>query len=117
VTELRIGDQLIRLDREATTSAYSQIKESMTDWCGCVECRNFATQRDTLFTQGFKAFLADLGIDYRKEADVSPVGVIQDGSMPYSESNWRPSTRRASSKIIHLWTATRGRVLQSVLCS
>ena len=41
-------------------------------------------QRDTLFTQGVKAFLADLGIDYQKEADVSPVGVIQDGSMPYS---------------------------------
>lgn len=83
MTELRIGDQLIRFDREATASAYSQIKENMTDQCGCVECRNFAAQRNTIFTQGFKSFLTDLGIDYRKEAEACPEGALQDGFLPY----------------------------------
>jgi len=83
VTELRIGDQLIRFDCEATIAAYSQFQECMTDRCGCVECRNFAPQRDTIFTQGFKAFLTDLGIDYRKEAEACPEGALQDGFLRY----------------------------------
>ena len=40
-------------------------------------------QRDTVFTQGFKAFVADLGIDYRKEAEACPEDVIQDGFLPF----------------------------------
>ena len=83
MAELRIGDQLIRYDREATVAAYLEVKEGLTARCGCAECRNFATQRDTLFSQGFLAFLADLGIDYLKEAEACPEGVIQDGSLPY----------------------------------
>jgi hypothetical protein len=63
--ELRLGDQLIRYDHEATVAAYSAAPSS--DRCGCVHCRNFAAQRDTVFPPEFRALLTLLGIDPNKE--------------------------------------------------
>jgi hypothetical protein len=38
--------------------------------CGCVHCRNFAAQRDTVYPPKFRALLTLIGIDPNKEGEV-----------------------------------------------
>jgi len=68
--ELRLGDQLVRFDREATAAAYDKLPSGDADRCKCVYCRNFAAQRATVYPQAFRAFLHQLGIDPQKEGEV-----------------------------------------------
>lgn len=68
--ELCLGDQMIRYDREATLAAYGAMASSGADRCGCVHCRNFAAQRDTVYPPEFRALLTQLGIDPNKEGEV-----------------------------------------------
>jgi hypothetical protein len=68
--ELRLGDQLVRYDREATVAAYMAVASGHADRCNCVYCRNFATQRATIYPQGFRVLLDQLGIDPNKEGEV-----------------------------------------------
>jgi hypothetical protein len=69
VTELRIGDQLIRFDREATIAAYSAVTQGWADRCTCSGCRNFARQRDRVYPIEFRNLLNTLGIDPAKEGE------------------------------------------------
>jgi len=82
--QLRLGDQLIRYDREATASAYRLVSSGCTDRCQCNACRNFALQRETAYPPEFRAILDQLGIDPEKEDDVHEIGVVVDGMCPYS---------------------------------
>ena len=75
--ELRLGDQLARYDREATVRAYMALPSGGADRCSCVYCRNFAAQRATVYPQGFRALLEQLGIDPSKE------GEVYDGTGPF----------------------------------
>jgi hypothetical protein len=74
MTELRIGDQLIRFDRETTISAYSQIQQGGADRCDCSGCRNFALQRNSIYSIDFRDLLNTLGIDWTKEGEAVHYG-------------------------------------------
>ena len=74
MTELRIGDQLIRFDREATVAAYSQVPQGDANRCPCSGCRNFALLRDKAYPDDFQAFLTTLGIDVNKEGEAFSYG-------------------------------------------
>jgi hypothetical protein len=77
--ELRLGDQIVRNDREATVAAYIALPTGGADRCGCVHCRNFAVQRDDVYPQAFRALLDNLGIDPSKEGEVyDKVGPFDD---------------------------------------
>jgi hypothetical protein len=45
LTEMRIGDQTIRYDREATVAAYGGLAHGFAEECGSIFCQNFAAQR------------------------------------------------------------------------
>jgi hypothetical protein len=68
--ELRLGDQLVRYDRDATVAAYQAFPSGYVNRCNCVTCRNFAAQRATVYPKAFLAFLDQLGIDPNKEGEV-----------------------------------------------
>jgi hypothetical protein len=68
--ELRLGDQVIRYDREATVAAYKAIPSGDADRCGCLSCRNFAAQRSTVYPPAFRMFLDQIGIDPNKEGEI-----------------------------------------------
>jgi hypothetical protein len=74
MTELRIGDQLIRYDREATIAAYSQVGQGGADRCSCSGCRNFALLRDKIYPDAFRELLDKLGIDPKKEGEAVHYG-------------------------------------------
>ena len=75
---------LVEIDPEATATAYALQVDSFSERCGCVGCRNFVAVRENVFSTEVRAFLATLGIDYRKEADASQLGPPQDDLYQYS---------------------------------
>jgi hypothetical protein len=74
MTELRIGDQLIRYDREATIAAYSQVEQGGAGRCSCSGCRNFARLRDKIYPDAFRELLDKLGISPKKEGEAVHYG-------------------------------------------
>jgi hypothetical protein len=72
--EFRIGDQLIRFDREATIIAYSEMRQGGADCCTCAGCRNFVLLRDKAYPDTFRSLLNQLGIDARKEGEAVHYG-------------------------------------------
>jgi hypothetical protein len=79
MTELQVGDQTIRFDREATITAYRTMVQGWAEDCGCVQCRNFAVQRDSIYPASFRSILEQLGIDERKEGEAFEYGPVGDG--------------------------------------
>lgn len=79
MTELRIGDQVIRYDREATAAIYRTIERGGPERCGCLFCRNFIAQRQLVYPPSFTALLNTLGIEGNKEIEVFECGPMSDG--------------------------------------
>jgi len=83
MTEMRIGDQTIRCDRDATAAVYGSLEHGYAEHCGCIFCKNFAAQRDLVYPASFKAVLERLGIDPSKEGEAFEYGPVADGCHLY----------------------------------
>jgi hypothetical protein len=81
MTDLRLGDQLIQYDRNATVAAYSNVESGSAQRCGCDVCRNFLAQPE-LYPQDFLSLLDQLGIDQKKEADLHAFGPLANNIQP-----------------------------------
>lgn len=63
-----MASQTIRFDREATIGLYREvILTPGADQCTCLSCKNFATQRNSAYSDEFLRLLQDLGADPLKE--------------------------------------------------
>jgi len=66
--ELRLDQQRILFDRDATVALYRQtITVPGANNCSCISCKNFAGQRGKTFPDQFLQFLKELGINPLKE--------------------------------------------------
>ena len=83
MTELRFGDQTVLYDRDATISAYQTMNGGWADECGCLFCKNFVAQRESVFPPSFLELLGLLGIDARKEGEAFMNGPVADGCHLY----------------------------------
>jgi hypothetical protein len=83
MTEMRVGDQTIRYDRDATAAAYRTLELGSAEECGCIFCENFSTQRNLVYPDSFRALLDQLGIDPNKEDEVFECGPVEDGCHLY----------------------------------
>jgi len=83
MTEMRIGDQTIRYDREATAAAYGTLEQGGAEACGCPFCKNFAVQRSLVYPASFKSLLERLGIEATKEYELHEYGPVEDGCRLY----------------------------------
>jgi hypothetical protein len=79
MTEMQIGDQTIRYDREATVAAYGNLEHGFAEECGCLFCKNFVIQRNLVYPPSFRVLLEQLGIDPNKEGEVFEYGPVKDG--------------------------------------
>jgi hypothetical protein len=77
--QIQLGDQIIQFDRERTRTAYAELEGGGAERCGCSYCRNFATQRSTVYPETFRLLLDQLGIDPEKEGEVYECGT--EGSL------------------------------------
>ena len=83
MTEIRIGDQTIRYDRDATAAVYGTLEHGDAERCGCLLCKNFAVQRNLVYPPSFRSLLEQLGIDPNKEGEVFEYGPVDDGCHLY----------------------------------
>jgi hypothetical protein len=83
MTEMRVGDQTVRHDREATAAAYGTIEHGGAETCGCTFCKNFLIQRNLAYPASFRRLLDQLGIDPNKEGEVFEYGPVEDGCYLY----------------------------------
>lgn len=83
MTQIRIGDQIVAHDRDATQLIYSKIERGDADECGCSYCRNFAAQRASAFPGSFRVLLEDLGIDPTKESEAYECGPTSNNKYQY----------------------------------
>jgi hypothetical protein len=87
MTEVTVGFQTIRYDREATAAAYRGVELGGADNCpvgdSCRDCKNFAAQRSSLYPAAFRALLEQLGVDPTKEEEVFTYGPERSGLIQY----------------------------------
>jgi hypothetical protein len=82
MTELRLGDQFVLYDRDATLAAYVRLQRGSAEMCGCDACRNVLAQRDSVYLQHFLKLLDQLGIDLTKEGDLYEEGPPENNVQP-----------------------------------
>jgi hypothetical protein len=83
MTEMWVGDQTIRYDRDATAAIYGNMEYGFPEECGCAFCRNFAVQRNLVYPASFGVLLEQLGIDPNKEGEVFQCMPVEDGCHLY----------------------------------
>src|SRR5580704_8556278 len=83
MTEMQLGDQVIRYDREATAAIYTTLPCGWADSCKCVGCRNLMAQRDLVYPKPFLELLDRLGIEPNKESEAVADGPLQNGLHHY----------------------------------
>src|SRR2546423_14111809 len=83
MTEIQIGDQMVRYDREATAAIYGILLHGDPEECGCIFCKNFAVQRNLVYPASCTALLQQLGIDPNKEGEVFEYGPSEEGDHFY----------------------------------
>jgi hypothetical protein len=64
------GQWQFEYDPEATQLAYSHVERGGAESCNCNGCRNFVAVRDRVFPKAFLEFLASVGIDPLKDAEI-----------------------------------------------
>ena len=81
-----IESWVIDFDRTATVAAYEAVSVGSAEDCGCAECENWMVQRVHAYPSRFSQLLMTLGIDQRKETDVTgwEGGVAYPGSNRYT---------------------------------
>jgi hypothetical protein len=80
ITEMRVGDQTVRYDREATAAIYASLRNGWAEGCGC---GNLMAQRDVIYPASFRELLNQLGIDPNKEAEAVADGPLENGLHHY----------------------------------
>jgi hypothetical protein len=83
MTEMHVGGQTIRYDREATGAIYASLKGGWAEGCLCVGCRNLMAQRDVVYPPAFRELLDRLGIDPNKEGEAVAYGPLENGLHQY----------------------------------
>lgn len=74
----------LEVDHDLTRQTYANIDQASAESCGCAHCRNFAAQRENIYPTEIKALLSGLGIDFRKETEVSHFTKLGNGLHYYS---------------------------------
>ena len=83
-TQVRYRDWELYSDKDTTEQTYQEFEHSGAESCGCDYCKNFIAQRETVFPDEIKELFRELGVDYKKEIDVSEFARLEDGLHYYN---------------------------------
>jgi hypothetical protein len=76
---LKFRDWVFEVDRELTKQTYAKVPGSVADSCECNDCKNYVAYRDKVFPDEIKQLFNDLGVDYKKEVEVTYFEILQNG--------------------------------------
>ncbi|MES2454922.1 MAG: hypothetical protein V4594_05265 [Bacteroidota bacterium] len=83
MTKLTYKDLGFKVDRRATHATYANVKSGSADGCECFDCRNYVLNRENAFPSEIRILFDQLGIDYRRENEVSRMFKHSDGLHVY----------------------------------
>lgn len=85
-TGISIGPWLVSAEAEATRLVYRRIERSPADECVCDYCKNFVAVRSEAYPPEVIAAFELVGIDWRKELEISHYGGLPSGLYVYEGS-------------------------------
>lgn len=78
-TTVKFRDWTFEVDKALTEQTYRNISDSGADTCSCNECKNYVAYRDKVFPKEVTDLFGDLGIDYRKEVEITSYETLPNG--------------------------------------
>lgn len=79
VTKVKYRDWEFEVDRDLTRQTYEKVSISGADSCICNECKNYVAYRDNVFSDEIRTLFDDLGIDYKKEVEITSFEILPNG--------------------------------------
>lgn len=76
---LKYRDWEFEVDSQLTKETYDKVIGSGADGCECIDCKNYIAYRDSVFPEEIKTLFEDLGIDYRKEVEITSFETLPNG--------------------------------------
>ena len=83
---LKFRDWTLEVEKELTQQTYDKISGSGADTCVCNNCKNYVAYRDKVFPDEIKNLFTDLGVDYRKEVEITSWEKLPNGH--YHVGGW-----------------------------
>ena len=83
MTEISYRDWIFDCDVEATHKTYETILAGGVEKCGCAGCKNFLAQRESVFPVEIMKLFEDLGVNYKRDAEIYHVTRLQPGLHQY----------------------------------
>lgn len=68
----------IEVDTELTKDAYSKLKTSSSEACGCSHCINYSENKAIVFPSEIENIFDELGIDKKKELEISHMAKLEN---------------------------------------
>ena len=81
---IKYKDWEFTADVETTKTTYKNVSIASAEASESIEGVNFAKQREKIYPQEIKDLFTSLGIDYKKETEVSHHKVLDDGQHVYT---------------------------------
>ena len=64
---------------ELTMVFYEEQENGSAEKCGCDNCKNFASSRNQIYPEEVRQLFIDLGIDFKKELEVTHFALMPNG--------------------------------------
>lgn len=78
-TKVKYRDWEFEVDRNLTRHTYKNISASGAESCVCNGCKNYVAYRDKIFSDEIRNLFEDLGIDYKKEVEITFFETLSNG--------------------------------------
>ena len=69
MTQITYRDWVLECDVAATRAGYETISKGGAESCNCAGCRNFITQRDSVYPAEVLQLFDQLGVNYKRDAE------------------------------------------------
>jgi hypothetical protein len=79
MTQITYRDWLFDCDVEVTRAGYETILAGGVETCDCAGCRNFLAQRDSVFPVEVLKLFSELGVDYKRDAEIYHTARLDPG--------------------------------------
>ena len=76
---VKFNDWTFEVDKALTEQAYKTVSGSGADSCGCNDCKNYVAYRDQVFPKEVTALFNELGIDQRREVEITTWRILPNG--------------------------------------
>jgi hypothetical protein len=67
------------VDNVVTRKTYDQVSRSGAEECECNNCKNYVAYRERVFPKEVVTFFSDIGVDYRKEIEITDYQRLPNG--------------------------------------